>query len=70
MRKSQSSEHLFQVRIRQLGNPTIREGFGYDKRGDAVPDLGNNRHTRRMLKAALRKDKALAIKSGSRGDNQ
>lgn len=70
MRKSRSSADLFQIQVKQMGNPVVHEGFSYTERGDVTPDTGNNRRTRRMIKSMLRKDKALAIKSGSRGDNR
>lgn len=55
MSKNRSSQHLFQVRVKQLGNPVVMEGFSYNAQGNVVPDMGNNRRTRRMIKAALRK---------------
>lgn len=60
MSKNRSSQHLFQVRIKQLGNPVVMEGFSYNAQGDVSPDSGNNRRTRRMIKAALRKKKGSA----------
>ncbi|HEP0305179.1 TPA: hypothetical protein QIS90_000986 [Providencia rettgeri] len=57
MSKNQSTGHLFSLRVRQLGNPSVKEGFSFDTQGDVVPDIGNNRRTRRMIKAALRKKK-------------
>lgn len=60
MSKNRSSQHLFQVRVKQLGNPVVMEGFSYNAQGDVSPDSGNNRRTRRMIKAALRKKKGSA----------
>ncbi|HGI5215195.1 hypothetical protein AB6F65_20225 [Providencia hangzhouensis] len=57
MSKNQSTGHLFSLRVRQLGNPSVKEGFSFDAQGNVVPDIGNNRRTRRMIKAALRKKK-------------
>ncbi|WP_391528017.1 hypothetical protein [Photorhabdus akhurstii] len=56
MSKNQSTGHLFSLRVRQLGNPSVKEGFSFDAQGNVVPDIGNRR-TRRMIKAALRKKK-------------
>lgn len=57
MSKNQCTGHLFSLRVRQLGNPSVKEGFSFDAQGNVVPDIGNNRRTRRMIKAALRKKK-------------
>lgn len=59
MRKNNSSAHLFAVRARQLGNPVVMEGFSYNTQGDVAPDVGDNRRTRRMIKAMLRKERKL-----------
>jgi hypothetical protein len=59
MRKNNSSAHLFAVRARQLGNPVVMEGFSYNTQGDVAPDAGDNRRTRRMIKAMLRKERKL-----------
>lgn len=56
MRKSSSTSHLFAIRARQLGNPVVMEGFSYTAQGDIQPDAGDNRRTRRMTKAMLRKE--------------
>ncbi|ECW0139132.1 hypothetical protein F3E67_12415 [Salmonella enterica subsp. salamae] len=59
MPKSLSTAHLFAIRTRQLGNPVVMEGFSYTAQGDITPDAGNNRRTRRMTKAMLRKERKL-----------
>lgn len=59
MRKNNSTAHLFAVRVRQMGNPVVREGFTYDLMGNVTPDDGDNRHARRMTKAMLRKERKL-----------
>ena len=59
MRKNNSSAHLLAVRARQLGNPVVMEGFSYNTQGDVAPDAGDNRRTRRMIKAMLRKERKL-----------
>ncbi|ELE3059113.1 hypothetical protein RMG04_003438 [Salmonella enterica] len=46
MGKNSSTQHLFDVRIRQMGNPVVMEGFSYNAQGDVKPDAGDNR---RML---------------------
>lgn len=55
-RHSQSTAHLFAVRVRQLGNPVVREGFTYTAQGDTKADVGDNRRMRRTIKATLRKE--------------
>ena len=59
MHKNKSSAHLFAVRTRQLGNPVVMEGFSYNTQGDVTPDAGDNRLTRRKIKAMLRKERKL-----------
>lgn len=59
MRKSSATKHLFAVRVRQMGNPVIREGFTYDLEGNVTPDDGDNRHMRRFTRAMLRKERKL-----------
>ncbi|HFZ9214784.1 TPA: hypothetical protein ACIPE5_002470 [Salmonella enterica subsp. diarizonae serovar 61:r:-] len=56
MRKNTSTAHLFNVRIRQMGNPVVMEGFSYNVQGDISPDAGDNRKTRRMAKRMLRRE--------------
>ncbi|MCZ4676946.1 hypothetical protein O4O00_21550 [Citrobacter sedlakii] len=59
MRKNNSTAHVFAIRTRQLGNPVVMEGFSYNAQGDVVPDAGDNRRMRRMIKAMLRKERKL-----------
>lgn len=69
MSKNQSTGYLFALRVRQFGNPDVKEGFSYDAQGNAIPDIGNNRRTRRVLNAALRKKKGNVDICGRRGEN-
>lgn len=56
MRKNTSTQHLFDVRIRQMGNPTVVEGFIYDSQGGVRLDAGDNRKMRRITRKMLRKE--------------
>ncbi|CND45417.1 Uncharacterised protein [Yersinia pseudotuberculosis] len=55
MRKHSSTADLFRVRVRQLGNPVVTEGFSYTAEGVVTLDAGNNRRTRRMVESLMRK---------------
>ncbi|EOV0289540.1 hypothetical protein ACOIPX_003000 [Salmonella enterica] len=59
MRKNTSTAHLFDVRIRQMGNLVVREGFEYNARGDIRLDAGDNRKMRRIARKMLRKERKL-----------
>lgn len=56
MRKNTSTQHLFDVRIRQMGNPTVTEGVNYDAQGRIWLDAGDNRKMRRIARKMLRKE--------------
>ncbi|HAK3334006.1 TPA: hypothetical protein H2A59_004571 [Salmonella enterica] len=59
MRKNTSTAHLFDVRIRQMGSPTVMEVFEYNAQGDIRMDAGDNRRMRRIARKMLRKEKKL-----------
>ncbi|EAV3153260.1 hypothetical protein EZX59_14920 [Salmonella enterica] len=59
MRKNTSTAHLFDVRIRQMGNPVVMEGFEYNAQGSIRMDAGDNRKTRRITRKMLRKERKL-----------
>ncbi|ASD85097.1 hypothetical protein L8Z36_003085 [Salmonella enterica] len=59
MGKNTSTQHLFDVRIRQMGNPVVMEGFSYNAQGDVTPDAGDNRRTRRMTQRMLRRERKI-----------
>ncbi|EAO1439737.1 hypothetical protein LGI69_000324 [Salmonella enterica] len=59
MGKNTSTQHLFDVRIRQMGNPVVMEGFSYNAQGDVKPDAGDNRRTRRMTQRMLRRERKI-----------
>ncbi|EJM2518090.1 hypothetical protein NN677_001421 [Salmonella enterica] len=56
MGKNTSTQHLFDVRIRQMGNPTVVEGLTYDLQGGVRLDAGDNRKMRRIARKMLRKE--------------
>ncbi|EII7448386.1 hypothetical protein LHS21_002614 [Salmonella enterica subsp. enterica serovar Newport] len=56
MRKNTSTAHLFDVRIRQMGNPTVTAGLTYDAQGGIRMDAGDNRNMRRIARKMLRKE--------------
>ena len=57
MGKNTDTGHLWAVRVRQMGNPYVREGFSLTPDGAITLAEGNNRRTRRMLKSQMRKGK-------------
>lgn len=56
MSKNTSTQHLFEVRIRQMGNPAVVEGLTYDLQGGVRLDAGDNRKMRRIARKMLRKE--------------
>ncbi|ECI3886002.1 hypothetical protein AHV09_03640 [Salmonella enterica subsp. enterica] len=59
MRKNTSTAHLFDVHIRQTGNPVVMEGFEFNAQGDIRLDAGDNRKMRRIARKMLRKERKL-----------
>ncbi|EDR5177112.1 hypothetical protein CEH78_003072 [Salmonella enterica] len=59
MARNTSTAHLFDVRIRQTGNPVVMEGFEYNAQGGIRLDAGDNRKMRRIARKMLRKERKL-----------